>query len=101
MKLADVRERAAYVEWAASGIFPQAFAQLIPQSHKAETTAAAPIVHQKTTPPVIPKQVSLQKELLVNKPTKDAPKTPALTDCLDPSAPVTKYKAYCRVEKQR
>lgn len=42
----------------------------------------------------------LQKELLVNTSTNDAPKAPDLTDCPDSLPPVTKYKACHRVEQQ-
>ena len=39
--------------------------------------------------------------MLVNTSVDDAPKTPALTDCVDPLVPIQKYKAYYRAELQR
>lgn len=61
--------------WGTSGICDSTFAHLRFLSNKAEEPTAAPIVHNETTAPVLPKDVPLQKELLVNTSTEDEPET--------------------------
>ena len=78
---------------------------LIPRSPEADANPAPIIERIETVAPVTKPQavppVPMQKELLVNTSVDDAPKTPAVTDCVDPLVPIQKYKAYYRAELQR
>lgn len=83
-KAARREEKEAFMLWAIDGITPTEYAHLLPQS----IDASRPHVHNATAAPVRPQNVPLQKELLVNTKTDDAPKTPAMSDWDDPQLPV-------------
>lgn len=78
--------------WATSGICDPTFAHLRSGSHETEVPTAPPSIHKATEAPVLPKQGLLQKAILVNTSSNDAPMIPALTDCYDPLVSVQKYK---------
>ena len=97
-KLSNPNEQAAFSTWAITGTCDPDFEHLIPRSPEADANPAPIIEPIETVAPVTQPQavppVPMQKELLVNTSVDDAPKTPALTDCVDPLVPIQKYKAY-------